>query len=593
MGAGRFGSADRTSRPDTNARQTTTLAPSPTTASRAPQRPPPGMQAVWPSPDRIRGAGVCSALAALALMALALMALARAPARADDLPSPSDAPAAETAPAAPDRPAPRDPATPTGEDEAAVARRQPEARNPLGYPESIGDGPTVLPSFPKRADEPQVPGGLDPYRAPEHAHDPDGLLAWFQEPFPASPCDRNVVDPAWMGPGEYAYHKSDGRCWCTRDHTRMFRMNYMGRLWIAPELLLWSTSGNFLPALVTSSPAGTPAAQAGVIGQPGTSILFGNDWMPGTFRPGGRITVGYWLDPTQHDGFDAQYFQLADATSTGTFGNQGGTVLLARPYVDAVTGTQASVLLPPPNTLPANPALLARSITATQDTSLQGFDLIFRRSLCCDLDHRRWLVGGYRFLQLNDNVWVNDASTISTGAPGGYPQTSILSTDGFAAKTQFQGGEFGWIEKWWWQRVGFQLLGKMALGASIYDNDIAGSTVTSVTASPGATPTTTTTAGGVLAQPTNIGGYGGSSFAAVGEFGATLDWALWSQCRVSVGYTFLWWSQVARAAGQIDGSVNPSQFPPGPLAGPAAPAYNLRTNDFWAQGLNLGLEYQF
>ena len=294
VGAGRFGSADRTSRPDTNARQTTTLAPSPTTASRAPQRPPPGMQAVRPSPDRFRGAGVCSALAALALMALA-----RAPARADDLPSPSDAPAAETAPAAPDRPAPRDPATPTGEDEAASARRQPEARNPLGYPESIGDGPTVLPSFPKRADEPQVPGGLDPYRAPEHAHDPDGLLAWFQEPFPASPCDRNVVDPAWMGPGEYAYHKSDGRCWCTRDHTRMFRMNYMGRLWIAPELLLWSTSGNFLPALVTSSPAGTPAAQAGVIGQPGTSILFGNDWMPGTFRPGGRITVGYWLDPAQ------------------------------------------------------------------------------------------------------------------------------------------------------------------------------------------------------------------------------------------------------------------------------------------------------
>ena len=63
----------------------------------------------------------------------------------------------------------------------------------------------------------QVPGGLDPYRAPEYAEDPDGLLAWFQEPFPASHCDRHVVDPAWMGPGEYAYHLSPNRCWCSRE----------------------------------------------------------------------------------------------------------------------------------------------------------------------------------------------------------------------------------------------------------------------------------------------------------------------------------------------------------------------------------------
>ncbi len=484
--------------------------------------------------------------------------------------------------------------TPAPGTEAELAIRQPEARNPLGYPESLGSGPSVLPAFPRRADEPQVPGGLDPYRAPEYAEDPDGLLAWFQEPFPASHCDRHVVDPAWMGPGEYAYHLSPNRCWCSRDHTRMFRMNYMGRLWVAPELLLWSTSGNSITApLVTSSPAGTPPAQAGVIGQPGTSLLFGDQWAPGTFRPGGRITVGYWFDPTQHDGIDAQYFQLADAVTQGTFTNQGGSVLLARPYVDATTGNPAAVLLPPPNSLPADPALLDRSITARQDTSFQGFDLLYRRSLCCDLLHRRWLVGGYRFLQLNDNLSVVDSSTVSTGVPGGFPSTSILSTDAFSAKTQFHGGEVGWIEKWWWQRVGFQLLGKMALGGSFYDTDIGGTTVTSVTAASGATPTTTTTPGSVLAQPTNTGNFGASSFAAVGELGASVDWAIWSQCRFSVGYTFLWWSQVARAASQVDTSVNPTQFPPGPLSGPAAPAYHLRTNDFWAQGLNLGLEYQF
>ena len=528
---------------------------------------------------------------------------APAEAAAKQAPKAASKPASKPAsprPAATPTPAPSAPGdspSTTGErltDEGAAPVRQPEARNPMGYPESIGDGPSVLPAFPRRVDDlQQVPGGLDPDRVPEHAEDPDGLLAWFQEPFPASPCDRNLLDPAWMAPGEYAYHKSGRRCWCSRDHTRMFRMSYMGRLWLAPELLLWSTSGNSLPALVTSSPAGTSAAQAGVIGQPGTTILSGNDWAPGTFRPGGRITVGYWLDPTQHDGIDAQYFQLADATSTGTFTNQGGAVLLGRPYVDATTGQQAAVLLPPPNTLPADPALLSRAITATQDTSWQGFDLLYRRSLSCDLLHRRWLVGGYRFLQLNDNLSVIDQSTVSTGAVGGFPSTSILATDLFSARTQFHGGELGLIEKWWYERWGFQLLGKMALGGSFYDTDIGGLTTTTVTPSAGGTPSATSTAGSVFSQPTNIGNYGSSSFAAVGELGATVDWAIWSQCRLSVGYTFLWWSQVARAAAQVDPTVNATQFPPGTLSGPAAPAYHLRTTDFWGQGLNLGFEYQF
>lgn len=128
---------------------------------------------------------------------------------------------------------------------------------------------------------------------------------------------------------------------------------------------------------------------------------------------------------------------------------------------------------------------------------------------------------------------------------------------------------------------------------SFYDTDIGGLTTTTVTPSAGTTPSATSTAGSVFSQPTNIGNYGSSSFAAVGELGATVDWAIWSQCRLSVGYTFLWWSQVARAAAQVDPSVNATQFPPGTLSGPAAPAYNLRTTDFWGQGLNLGFEYQF
>jgi hypothetical protein len=63
------------------------------------------------------------------------------------------------------------------------------------------------------------------------------------------------------------------------------------------------------------------------------------------------------------------------------------------------------------------------------------------------------------------------------------------------------------------------------------------------------------------------------------------------------GYSFLWLNTVARAGEQIDPVVNVTQFPilsgSGPLRGPARPAFNFDGNDFWAQGLNLGLELRY
>ena len=48
-----------------------------------------------------------------------------------------------------------------------------------------------------------------------------------------------------------------------------------GRVWLRADYLMWFTTGTRLPPLVTTSPQGTPANQAGVLGAPGTTILFG------------------------------------------------------------------------------------------------------------------------------------------------------------------------------------------------------------------------------------------------------------------------------------------------------------------------------
>ena len=49
---------------------------------------------------------------------------------------------------------------------------------------------------------------------------------------------------------------------------------------------------------------------------------------------------------------------------------------------------------------------------------------------------------------------------------------------------------------------------------------------------------------------------------------------------------------VARAGEQIDFVVNSNQVAPPIPGGPARPAFNFNGSDFWAQGLNFGLEFK-
>jgi hypothetical protein len=67
--------------------------------------------------------------------------------------------------------------------------------------------------------------------------------------------------------------------------------------------------------------------------------------------------------------------------------------------------------------------------------------------------------------------------------------------------------------------------------------------------------------------------------------------------RAMVGYNFLYWSSVVRASDQVNRIVNPTQVPSsqafGVAVGPAQPRSDLRSTDFWAQGLNFGLEFRY
>ena len=106
-----------------------------------------------------------------------------------------------------------------------------------------------------------------------------------------------------------------------------------GWIWGSAEYLLWRTDGMSIPPLVTTSPVGTPRDESGVLGEPGTTILFGDEDILADNTNGVRVRSGLYFDRQSQVGVQSEYFMLE--TQTDGFlasGNASGTPILARPF---------------------------------------------------------------------------------------------------------------------------------------------------------------------------------------------------------------------------------------------------------------------
>ena len=103
--------------------------------------------------------------------------------------------------------------------------------------------------------------------------------------------------------------------------------------------------------------------------------------------------------------------------------------------------------------------------------------------------------------------------------------------------------------------------------------------------------------GGLLALPTNIGRFTQDRFSVVPELGLNLGYQVTDHLRLVVGYSFLYWSSVVRPGGQSDRNLDVTNIPnfisTALPTGQGRPAPLLQTTDFWAQGINFGLQFRF
>jgi hypothetical protein len=98
---------------------------------------------------------------------------------------------------------------------------------------------------------------------------------------------------------------------------------------------------------------------------------------------------------------------------------------------------------------------------------------------------------------------------------------------------------------------------------------------------------------GLLVLSTNSGTYQRDVFGVASELGTTLGYYLTPRLRATFGYTFLYLSRVARPGDVIDREINEDYIPNREVddpTGPARPEFVFRDSDYWAQGINVGLD---
>lgn len=344
-------------------------------------------------------------------------------------------------------------------------------------------------------------------------------------------------------------------------------------VWFIGEGLYWWTKASPVPV-----PLITPLDP---LGQPSSPPLLGNQDIDQGGRGGGRFTLGFTLDDAQVWALEFNYLFLATSAVTQTVHSDAGpgSATLVLPYFDPTLPGESFTYLANPGFYSGTAGLRAREYLQSGEINL-WFTAEKTNSTRLDL------LGGFRWLDLEERL------TLFTDSPN-LAQDDIFQTyDDFQTSNNFYGGQIGLRGTYDDPRFYLNATAKLGLGATVERVRANGGTFIANAGGAYEFP------GGYLTQPTNIGIQSRSRFAVVPEVGVNCGIKLAPWANLIVGYSFLYVSSVARPGEQIDRVINPTQAPSisgnfPALSGPARPALAVNDTDYWAQGVNFGLELKF
>lgn len=436
---------------------------------------------------------------------------------------------------------------------------------------------------------PEAPAGQGPVMAPQGPMLAPPVGPSCPPPAAVAPCA-----PACMLPPDLADipHPEKPAEQPRREHLGWVSLQYLAS-WLRPEKLPGPLLTNGDPNDITP----------GAVGQPGTIPLFGQNGLDFGMFTGFRLESGLWLDKENCYSADVGGFALLRQNiKFNAASDANGNPALIRPIFDVIKGQEAGELV-------AFPGIAAgvSSITATAD--LFGLEVNARCHLYPSPRLEAETLFGFRFLDLRETLQISDqltplaANRITFNGQFVPVGDQLADLDQFSTRNRFFGfqmgeqirREFGPFFLSDFGNIPFRFFlsgfGKIAIGLTDETVNINGQTTLFDPAG------NQTAQGGILAQPSNIGGNHRAVFGFVPEVGLSFGFDITNHFRVQTGYSCLMWNAVVRPGSTIDRNINTFQVPSdqnfGKISGPPSPTFTFRDEWFWVNNFYFGAEVRY
>ncbi len=387
-----------------------------------------------------------------------------------------------------------------------------------------------------------------PHRQPRHQHPqphhPQPLH--HQEPLPA------LFDD---GCGAELIGSCDGGCdslcgGC--DGGTMFRHRrgncFDPDLWFASvELMLMFRSGDHLPPLVQSGPAGPE----------NLATSFGGETVLDEMTVGGRVTLGTWLDRGRNVSLVARGWGAGTESFAYDLVSDGSTQI-NRPFFDS-NGPNGFEIAG--NDTPFGDDV-AGEIAVRGANRVYGGDIAIRQLWTSGLGGRVEVLYGYQHMRMSDELDIFSRTTPLA------PDPIVTLRDTFDADNVFHGGQLGLATRYNEGCWSFDGLIKVAGGSIRRTAERTG--VSNIP--PG---------DGLFVNADNAGTIDDSTFGWVPELSATLGCRFTRNLDLTVGYHYIAMTDALQVSGMIDRTVDPNS---------GRPNDELRFGTYHVQGIHFGLQ---
>ena len=375
---------------------------------------------------------------------------------------------------------------------------------------------------------------------------------------------------------------------------------------------------------------------AGLLGAASTSILVGDHSLGFNAMNGLRIGTGFFGDDDRRFGFQMYGFIIERASNIQNFGslnNLSGIPVLARPFIDATTGVQNTLVLSGPDFGPST--VQVGTNTQTWGISPEGVWNLYRTQPGSRLVWSFDLTAGYRYIYEKEELWVYSRTQLNTlaalpqfqlgpfgtitqlpaivgtpvttlgGEDVGGPAT-IEIRDRINAVNQFNGFVIGFKSDARYGMITTSMFGKIAIGdmhervemsggnAFFDPTGHSGSNANTLGAFPlGVGGGAGSAVGGLLINSNNVGTFVQDKFTYIPEVGLNVGIALTKSLSGYIGGNFLYFPNIVRPGNLINPVVSSAAVPFSPGYGapgaPRSPGFQFVETDRWLGGLTWGL----